>query len=388
MIFHPSRAAGLNALAAFVPAAGRHYADTRNFDRGPGDRSNISMLSPYLRHRLITEAEVVAAVRRDHSAAAAAKFLQEVLWRTYWKGWLDLRPAVWARYQSDLTALKQQTGGWRAAYRQALAGNTGIDCFDAWVRELAEYGYLHNHARMWFASIWIFTLRLPWQLGADLFYHHLCDGDPASNTLSWRWVAGLQTAGKTYLATADNIARYTAGRFVAAGLATGATALSEPVTPPGDLLPPPPAPTGRVGVLLTEDDLHPESLALGAATVAAIASAPVGDDRAAAVTAFTRAALDDARTRAAAHFGAPAEGLTGVTGAAVRDWARRHDLHSIIVPYAPVGPARTALDRAATELAADGIALLPVRRAWDSAAWPHARRGFFAFRETMASLVA
>ena len=50
---------------------------------------------------------------------------------------------------------------------------------------------MHNHVRMWFASIWIFTLNLPWQLGADFFMQHLLDGDPASNTLSWRWVAGI-----------------------------------------------------------------------------------------------------------------------------------------------------------------------------------------------------
>jgi deoxyribodipyrimidine photo-lyase len=66
------------------------------------------------------------------------------------------------------------------------------------VQELVETGYLHNHARMWFASIWIFTLRLPWELGADFFLRHLLDGDAASNTLSWRWVAGLHTKGKHY----------------------------------------------------------------------------------------------------------------------------------------------------------------------------------------------
>ena len=58
---------------------------------------------------------------------------------------------------------------------------------------------------MWFASIWIFTLRLPWELGANFFYDHLLDADPASNTLSWRWVTGLQTQGKIYLATENNI---------------------------------------------------------------------------------------------------------------------------------------------------------------------------------------
>ncbi|MCK7502530.1 MAG: hypothetical protein MZW92_81430 [Comamonadaceae bacterium] len=87
---------------------------------------------------------------------------------------------------------------------------------------------LHNHARLWFASLWIFTLELPWALGADFFLRHLLDGDPASNTLSWRWVVGLQTPGKIYLARADNIARFTAGRFPAVtGLATAARPLRE-----------------------------------------------------------------------------------------------------------------------------------------------------------------
>ena len=81
------------------------------------------------------------------------------------------------------------------------------------MHELKETGYLHNHARMWFASIWIFTLKLPWQLGADFFLKHLLDGDAASNTLSWRWVAGLQTKGKHYLATTWNINKFSAQKY-------------------------------------------------------------------------------------------------------------------------------------------------------------------------------
>ncbi len=84
----------------------------------------------------------------------------------------------------------------RARWEQATTGRTGLACFDAWARELLDVGYLHNPARMWFASLWIFTLELPWALGADFFLRHLLDGDPASNTLSWRWVGGLQTPGK------------------------------------------------------------------------------------------------------------------------------------------------------------------------------------------------
>ena len=66
---------------------------------------------------------------------------------------------------------------------------------------------------MWFASIWIFTLNLPWQLGAEFFIQHLYDGDAASNTLGWRWVAGIQTQGKHYLASEWNIKKFTNNRF-------------------------------------------------------------------------------------------------------------------------------------------------------------------------------
>lgn len=388
MFFTPSRSAGLAALAGFIPNAGRRYADTRNFDHGPTDRSNISLLSPYLRYRLVTEAEVVSEIRREHSPQAAEKFLQEVLWRSYWKGWLELRPSVWGRYSNDVAALHAKPGGWQKTYAQALSATTGIDCFDAWVRELAEFGYLHNHARMWFASIWIFTLRLPWQLGAELFYRQLYDGDAASNTLSWRWVVGLQTEGKTYLATADNVARYTGGRFMPAGLATSARALSEPANLPRDLPSSPGIPAGRVGLLLGEDDLHPESLPIRAETkVIAVASATVGNDRSRPVQEFISGATADARERAATHFQAPVEALSELTASDVRDWALRHHVHTILVAHAPVGPGFTALDEVRTSLAGHGISLLFVRRAWDDIAWPEAKRGFFAFRQKAAALI-
>ena len=193
-----TRTAGLARLASFVPGAGAAYARTRNYDHGPRRRSNVSGLSPWIRLRLLTEQEVLAAAVAAHGPSGCRKFAEEVCWRTYFKGWLELRPAVWSDYRAELKRQRDalsRPGARHDAWRRALAGETGIDCFDAWVRELAETGYLHNHARMWFASIWIFTLDLPWQLGADRFLRHLLDGDPASNTLSWGWVAGLHTRG-------------------------------------------------------------------------------------------------------------------------------------------------------------------------------------------------
>ena len=180
-----TRQAGLDQLKAFIPHAGANYAKRRNYDFGPGQHSAVSQLSPYIRHRLIREDEVLRAVLDQHSSQNAEKFIQEVFWRTYWKGWLEMRPSVWGAYWAELALAWDQVqtqSGLRSEWEAACKGETGIECFDAWARELAQTGYLHNHSRMWFASIWIFTLRLPWALGADFFLRHLLDGDPASNT--------------------------------------------------------------------------------------------------------------------------------------------------------------------------------------------------------------
>ena len=123
-------------------------------------------------------------------------------------------------------------------------------------------------------------------------------------------------------------------------------------------------------------------------TVAAIASARVVNDRANAVQAFISGAMADARARAAIHFGAPSEELPELTAPAIRDWALRHGVRTVLTAHTPVGPGRTALEKLIAELADDGILLVQVRRAWDSAAWPEARRGFFAFREKTAALIA
>ncbi|MDE3079859.1 MAG: deoxyribodipyrimidine photolyase, partial [Paracoccaceae bacterium] len=175
---HPkaTRAAGEQILTAFTPRMGRRYANGRNYDRGPGAHRDVSMLSPYIRRRLVTEREVVAAALAAHGAEGAEKFVQEVIWRGYFKGWLERRPQVWAAYRDgldrDLEALATDRR-LRREVERAEAGETGLECFDAWARELVETGYLHNHARMWFASIWIFTLGLPWRIGADFFLRHL-----------------------------------------------------------------------------------------------------------------------------------------------------------------------------------------------------------------------
>ena len=212
MNFEPSRAKALDKLNNFVENNLSEYSKLRNFDCGPENRSNISCLSPYITHGIISEKEVINKSLSKFSFSKNEKFIQEVLWRTYWKGWLELRPNVWTDYLIELNKIREDFKN-NQNYINAIEGKTDIECFNVWVNELKENNYLHNHTRMWFASIWIFTLELPWQLGAEFFMQHLYDGDAASNTLGWRWVAGVQTQGKHYLASEWNIKKFTNNRF-------------------------------------------------------------------------------------------------------------------------------------------------------------------------------
>lgn len=392
MPFEPTRAAGLARLAEFLPRAGRFYADHRNADEGAiaPARRNVSQLSPWLHAGLLGEAEVVDAVLGAHSPRAAEKFIAEVFWRVYFKGYLEQRPSVWASYvagRDRALAALEANAGLRKAYSQATEGRTGIAAFDHWAHELAETGYLHNHARMWFASIWIFTLRLDWHLGADFFVRHLIDGDAASNTLSWRWVAGLHTKGKHYLARADNIARYTAahrqGPLAAPGLAVDAEPLTEAAEHPRVKLDLPEPVAGAdlarpFALLLHDEAAHAAPLGLPAAPDLVIAaeraSARSPGGAAGLAHGFAAAALAHGVAEAAALFGCPAAAWdAGESLAAV---LAEHGVERIAVPYLPQGWTRDALWPQLAPLVAQGrvVTLLPeISRA----TWPHARAGFF-----------
>jgi len=212
MNFEASRAKAIEKLNNFVENNLTDYSKLRNFDFGSDKRTNVSCLSPYISHGVINEIEIIKKSLSKFSFSKNEKFIQEVLWRTYWKGWLELRPNVWSDYLLELNKIKEEFKD-NQNYLNAVEGKTNIECFNTWVNELKENNYLHNHTRMWFASIWIFTLELPWQLGAEFFMQYLYDGDAASNTLGWRWVAGIQTQGKHYLASEWNIRKFTNNRF-------------------------------------------------------------------------------------------------------------------------------------------------------------------------------
>jgi deoxyribodipyrimidine photo-lyase len=394
----PTRAAGDALMAEFIPRMGRRYANGRNTDHGPGAHKAVSVLSPYIRRRLVLEQDAVGAALAAHGPEDAEKFVQEVIWRGYFKGWLERRPQVWASYRSglnaDLAALDRDRRMRRDVDR-AMTGQTGLECFDAWATELVDTGYLHNHARMWFASIWIFTLGLPWRLGADFFYRHLLDGDAASNTLGWRWVAGLHTRGKPYPADAQNIATFTAGRFtprrsdlaeVTQGLeATEPNGLPS-VQPLRSLNAP--LPGQPTALLITDEDCRVEDFNLAALDIRSVATLiashlrsplPLSD----LVSDFEAGALADAILR----VGAEPMQLQAGDPAALAKWATAAGATQIATPYITQGPLRDWLDEAAPSLALAGITLCEWRRDWDAAIWPHATAGFFKVKQNIPRIL-
>ncbi len=396
-----NRAGALAAWGAFLPLV-KEYASRRNYvESGHG---NVSRLSVALRHRLIIEDELIRDTLANCSSAAAEKWLQEVCWRRYWKGWLEMRPQVWTSWRERVRDLQKTLP--REVLEKAdavAAGESGVACMDDFARELIETGYLHNHARMWWASFWIHAEGLPWELGADFFFRHLLDAEPASNTLSWRWVAGLQTPGKTYLVRLSNLEKYAPAELlndqrgskrIADGAVTPSLQKEHADTskrPLPDLPTSLPARTGRRGLWLHADDLAPEIGPLAELTpdsVAAFTSERIYRDHyrlSGNRIRALRTVLADGIARAAAHYRCPST-LTDAedTAASIGAWARSQQLTEVVAFAPTVGPVRDLVPRLSTLLADSGFRLTFIQRASDAHAFSLAYAGFFPFWEKMS----
>lgn len=374
-----TRDAALAHLHAFAKRAHR-YARERNFV--VADHRNVSRLSAAIQHRLITQQEVITAVLEHHPLGAVEKFVQEVLWRSYWKGWLEMRPDVWQAYRQELS-------GFSAAEieraERIASGHSGCAVMDDFARELIDTGYLHNHARMWWASFWIHQQKLPWALGAQHFMKHLLDADAASNTLSWRWVAGLHTVGKTYLVRRDNVEHYHHAP-ARAGLEmlenTKAVSMAESHAAP--CLPYQALPTScavsdsRTALLLHEEDLSVETTAVGSLRPAALAFFDSPEEsQSSPRDTWRKMAFADATQRASAHFGLPLTTQDSVTDLVA--WLSAEKIERVVMMEPMVGPLADALADLPGLLAENGIAHVRLRREEDNRYFPHAGSGFFTF---------
>ena len=144
MKFEATKAAALDKLNNFVEKNLSEYSKLRNFDFGPENRTNISGLSPYITHGVISEKEVIEKSLSKFSFSKNEKFIQEVLWRTYWKGWLELRPNVWTDYLVELNKIREEYKD-NQNYKNAIDGKTNIECFNFCVTELKKNNYLHKN---------------------------------------------------------------------------------------------------------------------------------------------------------------------------------------------------------------------------------------------------
>jgi len=393
MQFPASRQDALERLDEFLAEAPR-YAARRNHVL-PG-HPQVSRLSAAIRHRLITEAEVVEATLRRYPFRAIEKFLQEVLWRSYWKGWLEMRPQIWQSYAATVSQKPDSED-----LRAVAEGRSRSGIMNRFARELLEIGYMHNHARMWWASYWIHHCGLPWELGADHFFRHLLDADPASNTLSWRWVAGLQTRGKTYLATAQNIGKYCDTEILQAaggiGFEDGVVArmvreeervddaASSPEGLPNDC-----ELRGdeRAAVISHDEDLCLENSPLAKVRpVAVLQFVPEADSPLPAPRAeWLAEARSDAVCRAKEHFGCEVRVCRSCED--LRRACTSLGVTTLLMMEPFVGPLRDELAGLPVELSGQGIQLVRLRRKWDSVLLPHAARGFFPFWNKVGRLLA
>ena len=184
------------------------YAKSRNFLTGA-----VTRLSPYIRYGVLSLAEIRDKVmNRVQHQDEATKLINELGWRDYWQRlYAKLGDDIWKDTEPYKTGYSTQD------YAQTLpddiaSGTTGLVCIDSFSRDLRSTGYLHNHGRMWIAAYMVHWRRIRWQVGASWFLTHLLDGDPASNNMSWQWVAST-FSHKPYFFNRENLERYTEGVY-------------------------------------------------------------------------------------------------------------------------------------------------------------------------------
>ena len=176
----------------------QEYARSRNHLSG-----SVTYLSPFVTHGIVGTKTIAESVLSKHSVSQSEKLLSELAWREYFH-------RVWQTNGDDIFSdLNQAQDKVRSdQLPQAIANaKTGISVLDDTLSVLETYGYMHNHARLWVAAVSCNIAHTHWYKPAQWLYYHLLDGDLASNTLSWQWVAG-SFSHKKYIANQDNLNRY------------------------------------------------------------------------------------------------------------------------------------------------------------------------------------
>ena len=363
-------------LDIFIDNFLQNYGSKRNFDLGP-PHPNVSKLSPFIRRRFLSEKEILKTIFPKYSLNSVDKFVQEIFWRTYWRGWLEFHPIVYADFDKKIKQYE-------------IPKKTGIKCFDHWTEELLDTGYLHNHARMWYASIWIFTLKRSWEEGAKFFSDYLIDWCPASNTLGWRWVAGLQTVGKNYIARSENIKTFTNNKFYPKNQLNEASCpisseinLNENVISniQYDKVDIKSLDKSILGLVLTNNDLSlHKSINKNIDHFAKCLFYMKGETKSNLVKNFEKDLfLNILKDIPDCEFISSFDELV--------IWAKSKKIENLIIPFETVGNKILNNENLLSRLKSKDINCIFYLRNWDKLAFPYAKKGFFPFKKKIPELL-
>lgn len=347
-------------------------------------------LTAALRYRLFHEGEACESLLAEHKPATVEAQLKDLCVRTYWRGWSESRPQIYLSFLRSCEDDRRRFQGTQAL-AAALEGRTGLAAFDEWNREMLETGFLPQQARLWYASIWIFTLRLPWSLGAAHAAEHLIDADPAGQVLLWRWVAGLHLAPKPFVARAADISKWSKGRFDLTGhLNESPVALTGPALPPALFHDLPQEPSDVLGenfaLLVTPDDLCPEASSISGLKPKLILTTSFENLNKACrfgpkVQEYVGEALADTKQRLEQHYGCRVEALNSSEdpGELIGQRLAAEGLSHLLYHQPATGPWHELLARVTAKDV--GLKYFPLRRPWDSRLWPSATRTQLDFHE-------
>ena len=351
-----------------------------------------SGLSMALRYRLLSESEALTSLLSRHKPQLADALLKELAATTYWRGWAEGRPQIYLTYVRACDDDRRRFTGTQSL-ATALEGRTGLVAFDEWNKEMVETGWLPQQARLWYASIWIFTLRLPWTLGAAHFASHLIDTDAATSVLMWRSVAGLHTSPKPYVAKAAEISKWSQGRYDLTGhLNESPVALTGPALPSPRFQELPAQPSGALAenyaLLVTPDDLSPETSSIGELKPRVILTTGFENlsknvQFGPKVRGFVNSALEDTADRLARHYDCPVESLahSDNVGETIGERLTSQNIPHLVYHQPSLGPWQEMLSRATSKDV--GLKYFPLRRGWDSKLWPSATRALLDFHEAV-----
>ncbi|CAN5504354.1 hypothetical protein BH10BAC4_BH10BAC4_14800 [soil metagenome] len=174
------------------------YLTTRNYLDGA-----VSRISPFISRGVLSLSQVSEHMIEKFSYERSRSFIYQLTWREYFQRvWWKFGERIFTNLNGPLHYNPRE-----GLIQRITEASTGIQVLDDQIQQLYTSGYIHNHARMYLASLACPVGQCDWKAPSQWMYYHLLDGDIASNTLSWQWVAGT-FSNKKYIFNQENLNHY------------------------------------------------------------------------------------------------------------------------------------------------------------------------------------